>query len=179
MLKKIRFVGHPHIFLKSLNRQVQHGETVDLREEDITPEIRGLLKMGLFEYVSNKLKGASFSRGTDFFRGVFNRNDKRRDTAQKQEPEATAGPSSNEALLTAIRDIVREEIKSAPISPAVSRASNSVSRPSKEQIKENTLFIRPEESNIQGSIEVKSQSEESEDLNAAVNKLKKKGPKNK
>lgn len=135
--------------------------------------------MGLFEYVSNKLKGASFSRGTDFFRGVFNRDNKRRDTPQKQESEASASASSNEALLTAIRDIVREEIKSAPISPGVSRSSSSGSRSPKEQIKESTLFIRPEESNIQGSIEVKAQSEESDALNDAVNKLKKKGPKKK
>lgn len=182
-----KFIGHPKITIKSIGQTLEHGEDFSIREEDITPEIKELIQMKLLIKVGQRLRGTRvYAQGRDFLRRAANHVMGRRNTPERPLPPQTS-ESSNQALLKAVREIVREEIANAEfISKEGAKAAHffgegQIKRHQKKLAREaidsteTTLFIRPDEKDIKGDVTVEGKAEVSESVNSAVEKLKKKG----
>jgi len=169
--------GYPTVHVKSLNTTYKYGDVFIVDDNDMSQELKGKIKMGLFEVVSSAISG-TYKQVNNFFRRNPLPND--RDTskvneqkAQKNEPQNTS-VLNPEDLAKIVREAVKEELKVHNFQKS-SSPSNRVSAKEKPVSQESVLFIRPEENNITGTVSVEGTAEKNESVNDAINKLKNKG----
>lgn len=184
MKRQLICKGYPSVEVSSLNRTFKHNELIVIDVKDITAELKEKIAMGLFEYVTRGVTGSILPKKEDSRRNQFFRESsavRNRKVAESKNDIPPVSALNTETLSNVFREIVREELKNISLNTVNSTPVSSkqaVKKVVKDILDDTVLFVRPEERELTGSIQVEEQAEAGIEINSAIDKLKKKGKKN-